>query len=54
MIYKFEEGQRVIINGSQFGEITSTVPGNGSFAWYFVLRDDGVEDRYVESELELE
>ena len=51
-----EPGQRVR-HTSEFtktGEITTIVPGNGTFHWYFVLWDNGSEDRYVAEELELE
>ena len=51
-----ESGQRVR-HTSEFtktGEITTIVPGNGTFPWYFVLWDDGSADRYTEEELESE
>lgn len=53
MTYTFHPSQRVRgkYNGKS-GEVTTCVPGNGSFPWYFVKWDDGTEDRYTESELE--
>jgi hypothetical protein len=54
--YIFHEGQRVRSKDywNKTGEITCMVPGDGRTPWYFVLWDDGSEDRYTAEELESE
>lgn len=49
-----QEGNRVYCkNNGKYGEITTIVPGNGTFPWYFVLFEDGTEDRFVAEDLEV-
>ncbi len=53
MVYVFGVGCRVR-SRSDFGLtgcVVGTVPGNGSFGWYFVSWDDGSSDRYVAEDL---
>ena len=48
-----DDGQRVYVaDVSKFGEVQYSVPGNGTFRWYFVLFDDGTEDRFTLDQLE--
>lgn len=50
--YIWAPGDRVYVPGeSQYGEVTSVVPGNGSIPWYYVRLDDGTEDRYTDAQL---
>mgnify|MGYP007016056154 CR=1 FL=1 len=46
-MYVFELNQRVT-DGSNYGIITSMVPGNGrnDSEWYFVDWENGTSDRY--------
>ena len=53
MKYKFNVGDKVRYVGLYItGEITSTVPGNGSIEWYFVTWADGTTGRYTRDELD--
>ena len=56
MNYKFNTGDRVrkCSEFAKTGTVTTTVPGNGSIAWYYVDFDDGSSDRFTEDELESE
>jgi hypothetical protein len=51
MTYAYRIGQRVQHRDGRTGEITSMVPGNGTFPWYFVHWDNGTEDRHTGDEL---
>jgi len=59
--YVFRPGQRVRHKYYRCtGEVTTCVPGNGSFPWYYVKWDDaditnpftGDDERYTAEELE--
>jgi hypothetical protein len=50
MTYDYNPGDRVNTPDGP-GEVTTCVPGNGSFAWYFVQLDNGKEDRYTSDQL---
>ena len=56
MVYVFDVGCRVRSRADfkKAGCVVCTVPGNGSFGWYFVSWDDGSLDRYVAEDLEAE
>lgn len=53
MSYVFAPGDRVRrVNSFMAGIIELCVPGNGSIEWYYVMWDDGSQDRYTRDELE--
>ena len=51
MTYVFRPGQRVRVAGHGDGYVVVCVPGNGTFAWYFVHLDNGSEDRFTDRDL---
>jgi|TARA_Y100000034_G_scaffold116048_1_gene153877 hypothetical protein len=45
-----DDGQRVSVEGKE-GNVSFSVPGNGSIRWYIVQFDDGTEDRFTLDQL---
>lgn len=56
MVYAFDVDCRVRSRADfgKTGYVVGTVPGNGSYGWYFVSWDDGSSDHYVAEDLESE
>ena len=50
--YKFSVGDKVNVVGCGCGEITGMAIGAGSFPWYSVRFENGVEDRFTDDGIE--
>jgi len=48
--YVYQPGQRVIAEGRD-ATVMTCVPGNGTMLWYFVMFNDGMEDRFTADQL---